>query len=53
MPCLCTGALDRMVDQVTQSITFVQTRYPGNQWVSLHIFLLADWVGGPWIQLLG
>uniref|UniRef100_A0A8D1F7I0 Alpha/beta hydrolase fold-3 domain-containing protein n=1 Tax=Sus scrofa TaxID=9823 RepID=A0A8D1F7I0_PIG len=47
------GALDRMVDQVTQSITFVQTRYPGNQGIYLcghsagaHLaamMLLADW----------
>lgn len=52
-PVLCTGTLDQMVDQVTQSIVFVQKRYPGNQWVSLQIFLLSDWVGGQWIHLLG
>ena len=52
-PALCTGTLDQMVDQVTQSIVFVQKQYPGNQWVSLQIFLLSDWVGGQWIHLLG
>lgn len=41
-PALCTGTLDQMVDQVTQSIVFVQKQYPGNQWVSLQIFLLSD-----------
>uniref|UniRef100_A0A8C3X2B5 Kynurenine formamidase n=1 Tax=Catagonus wagneri TaxID=51154 RepID=A0A8C3X2B5_9CETA len=47
------GALDRMVDQVTQSVLFVQTRYPGNQGIYLcghsagaHLAamtLLANW----------
>ena len=52
-PALCTGTLDQMVDQVTQSIMFVQKQYPGNQWVPLQTFLLSDWVGGQWIHLLG
>ncbi|XP_055264439.1 kynurenine formamidase isoform X2 [Moschus berezovskii] len=52
-PALCTGTLDRMVDQVTQSIVFVQTRYPSNQGIYLcghsagaHLaamMLLANW----------
>uniref|UniRef100_A0A8C6FZZ3 Kynurenine formamidase n=1 Tax=Moschus moschiferus TaxID=68415 RepID=A0A8C6FZZ3_MOSMO len=47
------GTLDRMVDQVTQSIVFVQTRYPSNQGIYLcghsagaHLaamMLLANW----------
>lgn len=52
-PAFFTGTLDQMVDQVTQSIVFVQKQYPGNQWVSLQIFLLSDWVGRQWIHLLG
>ncbi|XP_010814846.1 kynurenine formamidase isoform X1 [Bos taurus] len=52
-PALCTGTLDQMVDQVTQSIMFVQKQYPGNQGIYLcghsagaHLaamMLLADW----------
>ncbi|XP_061248683.1 kynurenine formamidase isoform X4 [Bos javanicus] len=52
-PALCTGTLDQMVDQVTQSIVFVQKQYPGNQGIYLcghsagaHLaamMLLADW----------
>uniref|UniRef100_A0A8C2SI47 Kynurenine formamidase n=1 Tax=Capra hircus TaxID=9925 RepID=A0A8C2SI47_CAPHI len=47
------GTLDQMVDQVTQSIVFVQKQYPGNQGIYLcghsagaHLaamMLLADW----------
>ncbi|KAF5914941.1 hypothetical protein HPG69_011132, partial [Diceros bicornis minor] len=40
------GTLDQMVDQVTQSIAFVQKRYPCNEWVSLQVFLLLDNAGG-------
>ncbi|KAM9749858.1 kynurenine formamidase isoform 2-T2 [Dama dama] len=48
------GTLDQMVDQVTQSIVFVQKRYPGNQGIYLcghsagaqlaAMMLLANWI---------
>lgn len=42
---LSAGTLDQMVDQVTQSIAFVQKRYPCNEWVSLRVLLLSDDAG--------
>ncbi|XP_011897657.1 PREDICTED: kynurenine formamidase isoform X4 [Cercocebus atys] len=49
------GTLDQMVDQVTRSVAFVQTRYPSNGWVLLVDFLPVGphWVGGQCNQSLG
>lgn len=39
------GTLDKMVDQVTRSIVFVQKRFPCNEWVFLQGSRLSDSAG--------